>query len=89
LKTAKVYDFATKQYRCIVNDRHYKGAGYDDVASRLLALRNDSVMQDQIGTLRGEQGQPGAENAHNDYTPERDIQDVLTPIVDKVFEKIN
>ena len=89
LKTAKVYDFATKQYRCIVNDRHYKGAGYDDVASRLLALRNDSVMQDQIGTLRGEQGQPGAENAHNDYTPERDIQDVLAPIVDKVFEKIN
>jgi hypothetical protein len=88
LKTAKVYDFESKQYRCIVNDRHYKGAGYDDVASRLLALKNDSVMQDQIGTLRG-MAQPMAENAHNDYLPERDVQEIIAPIVDKVFEKIN
>jgi len=88
IKTAKVYDYETKQYRCIVNDRHYKGAGYDDVASRLLALKNDSVMQDQIGTLRG-QAQPGAENAHNDYRPERDIQqDVINPIIEKAFEKV-
>jgi hypothetical protein len=86
IKTAKVYDYETKQYRCIVNDRHYKGAGYDDVASRLLALKNDSMMQDQIGTLRGA-AQPGAENVHNDYRPERDVQDVIAPIVDKLFEK--
>jgi hypothetical protein len=58
------------------------------VASRLLALMNDSVMQDHIGTLRGAQGQPGAENAHNDYRPERDVQDVISPIVDKAFEKV-
>lgn len=88
ISNAKVYDYETKQYRCIVNDRHYKGAGYDDVASRLLALKNDSVMQDHIGTLRGAQGQPGAENAHNDYRPERDVQDVISPIVDKAFEKV-
>jgi hypothetical protein len=87
IKTAKVYDYETKQYRCIVNDRHYKGAGYDDVASRLLALKNDSVMQDQIGTLRGA-AQPGAENAHNDYRPERDVQDIIAPMVDKAFEKV-
>lgn len=71
IKNAKVYDFETKQYRCIVNDRHYAGAGYDDLAARLLALKNDSVMQDKIGTLRGASGQPGAEHAH-DHEPERD-----------------
>jgi hypothetical protein len=71
IKNAKVYDFETKQYRCIVNDRHYAGAGYDDIAARLLALKNDSVMQEKIGTLRGA-AQPGAENVHNDYRPERD-----------------
>jgi hypothetical protein len=88
VSNAKVYDYETKQYRCIVNDRHYKGAGYDDIASRLLALKNDSVMQDHIGTLRG-QAQPQAENAHSDYRPERDIEEVVTPLVDKVFEKIS
>jgi hypothetical protein len=88
VSNAKVYDYETKQYRCIVNDRHYKGAGYDDIASRLLALKNDSVMQDQIGTLRG-MAQPNAENVHNDYRPERDVEEVLTPLVDKVFEKIS
>jgi hypothetical protein len=88
ISNAKVYDYDTKQYRCIVNDRHYKGAGYDDIASRLLALKNDSVMQDQIGTLRG-QAQPQAENAHNDYRPERDIEEVLTPVVDAAFKKIS
>jgi hypothetical protein len=53
VENAKVYDYTTKQYRCIVNDRHYKGAGYDDIASRLLALKNDSVMQNHINTLKG------------------------------------
>lgn len=86
VENAKVYDYATKQYRCIVNDRHYKGAGYDDIASRLLALRNDSVMQKHIGTLKG-QAQPGAENAHNDYVPERDILENISELVDTVLEK--
>lgn len=69
IQTAKVYDYETKQYRCIVNSHNYHGAGYDDVATRLLALKNDSVMQGSIGTLRGE-AQPeheprGAMNFHD------------------------
>jgi len=71
VENAKVYDYDTQQYRCIVNDYHYKGAGYDDIASRLLALKNDSAVQNKIGTLKGH-AQPGAENAHDDYHPERD-----------------
>lgn len=84
IKNAKVYDFETKQYRCIVNDRHYAGAGYDDIAARLLALKNDSVMQDRIGTLRGA-AQPAAENVHNDYRPERENIEVIGELVDKVM----
>jgi hypothetical protein len=76
IENAKVYDFDTKQYRCIVNDRHYKGAGYDDIATRLLMLKNDSVFQNQINTLRGA-AQPGAEHAHDDYRPERDPGDII------------
>ena len=85
IKNAKVYDYETKQYRCIVNDRHYAGAGYDDIAARLLALKNDSVMQDKIGTLRGA-AQPGAEHVHNDYNPERDnVSSRLEETVDKAL----
>jgi hypothetical protein len=87
IETAKVYDFATKQYRCIVNDRHYAGAGYDDIAARLLALKNDSTMQQHIGTLRGA-AQPGAENVHNDYVPERDPSEKLEELVTKVFDDV-
>ena len=72
VETAKVYDYNTKQYRCIVNANHFRGAGYDDIAARLYVLKNDSVMQDKIGTLAG-QAQPQYENAHNDYQPERDV----------------
>lgn len=85
IKNAKVYDFDTKQYRCIVNDRHYAGAGYDDIAARLLALKNDSVMQDKIGTLRGA-AQPNAENVHNDYVPDRDdFVSKTESVVDRVM----
>ena len=84
IDNAKVYDYATKQYRCIVNDRHYAGAGYDDIAARLLALKNDSTMQEHIGTLRGA-AQPGAENAHNDYVPDRDATEQLDEFVTKVY----
>ncbi len=86
IEDAKVYDYATKQYRCIVNDRHYKGAGYDDIASRLLALKNDSVMQNHIGTLKGA-AQPGAENAHNSYAPDREIGEMVETMVDEVLKK--
>jgi len=84
IKNAKVYDYATKQYRCIVNDRHYAGAGYDDIAARLLALKNDSTTQAHINTLKGA-AQPGAENVHNDYVPERDVTDGLVEVINKIY----
>lgn len=88
IETAKVYDYATKAYRCIVNDRHYVGAGYDDIAARLLALANDSMMQKSISTLQSAEGQPGAENVHNDYVPERDaVGDLVDKLgIDKLIE---
>ena len=79
VESAKVYDFNTKQYRCIVNDNHFRGAGYDDIAARLYVLKNDSVMQDKIGTLKGA-AQPQYENHHNDYQPERAIEDIIDQI---------
>jgi hypothetical protein len=71
IESAKVYDFDTKKYRCIVNHNHYQGAGYDDVATRLLALKNDSVMQQAIGTLQGE-AQPQYEPNGNTNDHERE-----------------
>ena len=82
IQDAKVYDFETKQYRCIVNSQHYKGVGYDDVAARLLALKNDSVLQSTISTLQG-QAQPQYENAHADYAPLRENMDSLEPLISK------
>lgn len=86
IATAKVYDYETKQYRCIVNSQHYAGTGYDDIAARLLALKNDSMMQSEIGTLAGA-GQPGAENIHNDYAPLREVGDLEVEAYDKAIEK--
>ena len=80
IASAKVYDYETKQYRCIVNDRHYEGVGYDDIATRLLALKNDSVMQESISTLRGV-AQPQYEGAYN-YVPERETTGNIENIVD-------
>lgn len=85
IENAKVYDYDTKQYRCIVNDQHYAGAGYDDIAARLLALKNDSMMQEQIRTLNGS-AQPFAENAHN-YTPERSVEDKVASLVATKFKE--
>ena len=85
IENAKVYDFETKQYRCIVNDSHYDGAGYDDVATRLLALKNDSVMQSSVSTLRGV-AQPQYENAHA-HNPEREVEFNMGNIVDAVLAK--
>jgi hypothetical protein len=86
IKDAKVYDYDSKQYRCIVNDRHYTGAGYDDIAARLLALKNDSMMQQQINTLKGA-AQPQHEHVHNDQIPDRGVEDKITELVTKVLEK--
>lgn len=85
IDNAKVYDFDSKQYRCIVNDQHYDGAGYDDVATRLLALKNDSVMQSSVSTLRGA-AQPQYENAHN-HTPEREVESALAPVIDAALAR--
>ncbi len=75
VETAKVYDYETKQYRCIVNDNHFRGAGYDDVAARLYVLKNDSVMQNKIGTLKGA-AQPQYENHHDRDLPRRDVDEI-------------
>jgi negative regulator of replication initiation len=72
IESAKVYDFDTKKYRCIVNHNHYQGAGYDDVATRLLALKNDSLTQEAIGTLQGE-AQPQYEPNTNTNMDEREV----------------
>lgn len=87
IETAKVYDYDTKQYRCIVNDRHYAGVGYDDIAARLLALRNDRMMQTEITTLQGG-AQPRYENAHNDYNPERDHNNRIEEIVERKLASV-
>jgi hypothetical protein len=81
VENAKVYDFDTKQYRCIVNDGHFRGVGYDDIAARLYVLKNDSVMQKKIGTLQGG-AQPQYENVHNDYQPERDVTEEIIEKLD-------
>jgi hypothetical protein len=77
--TAKVYDYETKQYRCIVNDQHYVGTGYDDIAARLLALKNDSLTQHVVRTLHGS-AQPGAEQYYN-YDPVRDNDETVRDVV--------
>jgi hypothetical protein len=85
IETAKVYDFDTKQYRCIVNDAHYQGAGYDDIASRLYALKNDSVMQKHITTLNGN-AQPAAERAHDNALPDRNAD--LSHLTEAVLNEV-
>ncbi len=82
IANAKVYDYETKQYRCIVNSSHYKGVGYDDIAARLLALKNDSVLQNTISTLQG-QAQPQYENAHADYAPLRENMETIEPLINQ------
>lgn len=48
----KVWDAKTKSYICIVDGRGEMGIGYDALVARLLALANDTVVVDKIGTLR-------------------------------------
>jgi negative regulator of replication initiation len=89
IQSAKVYDFDSKQYRCIVNSSHYQGAGYDDIATRLLALKNDSVTQDSIGTLRGA-AQPQYDRlGDNANDSERDsVADTIERVISKAFSDL-
>lgn len=82
VSTAKVYDYETKQYRCIVNDQHYVGTGYDDIAARLLTLKNDSLTQYAVRTLNGS-AQPGAEDYYN-YEPVRDNDEPVREAVERL-----
>lgn len=77
--SAKVYDYDTGQYRCVVNDAHYVGAGYDDIAARLLMLKNDSVLQRKVTTLQGA-AQPHYEHHYN-YAPDRGGEEDYSAIV--------
>lgn len=90
IKSAKVYDFETKKYRCIVNHNHYQGAGYDDVATRLLALKNDSLTQESIGTLQGE-AQPHYEPLNNNANmDEREavVDDDVRQAINRAFSSV-
>lgn len=89
IQSAKVYDFDSKQYRCIVNSSHYQGAGYDDIATRLLALKNDSMTQDSIGTLKGA-AQPQYDRlGDNVNDAERDgLADTIESAISKAFSNL-
>ncbi len=50
-KTNTVFNFERGNYICIVEPGHRVETGYDATASRLLALKNDSVRVKSIGTL--------------------------------------
>jgi len=49
---AKVYDKKTGKYICIVDPAQYDGVGYDRVAARLYALKNDAASKEDIHTIR-------------------------------------
>ena len=51
-KTNGVFNYDTKAHICIVSDGHKVEVGFDATATRLLALKNDSVVVSKVGTLR-------------------------------------
>ena len=51
-RTNMVYNYETKGYICIVEPGHIVSVGFDALAARLYALKNDSVMVTKISTLR-------------------------------------
>lgn len=51
-RTNQVMNYETRGHICIVETGHQVSIGGDATAARLYALRNDSVMTNQIGTLR-------------------------------------
>lgn len=50
--TNKVFNADSGSYICIVNGKGDMGVGYDSLVARMLALSNDSVMTNQITTLK-------------------------------------
>jgi len=48
----KVWKTGTSQYVCIVDGRAEMGVGYDALVTRLMALKNDTLVVDRITTLR-------------------------------------
>ena len=50
-KTNQVYNYDKGNYICIVEAGHQINVGFDALASRLYALKNDSVMVKHVGTL--------------------------------------
>lgn len=51
-KTNTVFNFTTGKSICIVEPGHRVEIGFDATAARLMALRNDSVVVGEVGTLR-------------------------------------
>jgi len=51
-RTNQVSNYDTKAYICIVEPGHQVSVGGDATASRLYALKNDSVLVNRIGTLK-------------------------------------
>lgn len=51
-KTNTVFNFDKGNYICIVEPGHRVEIGFDATAARLMALKNDSVVVNQVGTLR-------------------------------------
>ena len=51
-KTNTVFNFSTGKSICIVEPGHRVEIGFDATAARLMALRNDSVVVGEVGTLR-------------------------------------
>jgi len=54
-KTNTVHNYETKGYICIVEKGHKIESGYDALAARLYALKNDSMMAQKISTLKNAQ----------------------------------
>lgn len=51
-KTNHVFNYDTNKTICIVEPGHRVEVGFDATVSRLMALKNDSVVVSQVGTLR-------------------------------------
>jgi hypothetical protein len=51
-RTNEVFNHDTGNYVCIVEPGHQIMVGFDALATRLYALKNDSVMAAKVGTLR-------------------------------------
>lgn len=81
--TCKVWNHKTGKYICIVNATRDRLAGYDELAGRLAALRNDSKVMSKIHTLQS------LDPANNNSEQEYQDGAVAEPEADKVLEVKN